>query len=706
MKKLYKVALLLITIVVISCLSTFEIFAYANHQPLITGSFDILADEQEDANQFYSECFYSNKNFMSIIIENSNKPDASSADGGESIDGTHYYVYEGTPSTIGQYYKNRLSHYGISARTRFKDHYGNAINCYKNGDYNNAMQSLGRAIHYLQDIGCTPHSTGLEYINILGFLSPHARFENYIDANIASFITEAKQNHVANYGATDFGDYDLYLSSYEEICNSLAEYSSSTEYDNIDFKTIVLSSDQNSSEYRNAALGNVSKTLSYIAGLLYKFYYDVEIKNSCYEIKSGSTYFIKHVETGKYLYIEDINNVDVTLDDFDGSTNQQFELTHDNVLGAFQISSIAYPSQKIIIETSNYTLQHSSTTPESFKIIYDGYEHYRIASKTNESSINNSSYNYTRYLKKMSSSDSVNCPSSDPTISGILWDFIEIINHEDSSTTYVSKSNKKVLSYSPTVVSNHPFYIVSSHDINVNVFDCTLGSSSNYTQNTINQCIFTNGNQYLISISFQNSYYEGYVICYNNSNIIDYYEGLEVNLPVGGSQLICFYPPTTNEYIIETSQDVVMQIYEQSAAEVCMIYNSEESQVVYSQTLHQFDTNCSYYIRLFNPSEATEITTNLSIVCLSDEFVVASSKTIELTSAETKIYKIDLPVTDMMTLYTTNRDVTLQLYELINNNLILICDNEDDGCINSLNRGNKRRKVILLVYNIKHLTNN
>jgi len=108
MKKLYKVALLLITIVIISCLSTFEVYAYAEHQPLITGSFDILADEQEDAYQFYSECFYSNKNFMSIIIENSNKPDASSADGGESIDGTHYYVYEGTPSTKGNYYKNNV----------------------------------------------------------------------------------------------------------------------------------------------------------------------------------------------------------------------------------------------------------------------------------------------------------------------------------------------------------------------------------------------------------------------------------------------------------------------------------------------------------------------------------------------------------------------------------------------------------------------
>lgn len=387
---------------------------------------------------------------------------------------------------------------------------------------------------------------------------------------------------------------------------------------------------------------------------------------------------IKHVETGKYLHLEDINTPDVTLDDFDGSTNQQFKLMHDNVSGAFEISSIIYPNQKIIVETSNYTLQHSSTNPEPFKIIYDGYEHYRIAPKTNEGSINNQSYNYTKYLKKASSSDSISCPSSNPTDSNILWDFIEVIVHEDSSTTYVSKSNKKVLSYSPTALSNHPLYIVTSHDINVDVFDCALGSSSNYTQNTIDQYTFINGNQYLISISFQNSYYEGYIICYNNSNIVDYYDELEVSLPARGSQLI-YFAPATNEYIIEiSSQDVVMQIYEQSATEVCMIYNSEESQEVYTQTLHQFDINCFYYILLFNPDEVSGATVDLSIAYISDEFIVPSHKNIELISSETKIYKIDLSETEMMTLYTTDRNVTLELFELVNNNLIPLCDNEDD----------------------------
>jgi len=94
MKKLYKVALLLITIVIISCLSTFEIFAYANHQPLITGSFDILADEQEDAYQFYSGHYIGNESYKTIIFNKSEAPD-----GDEYIGGTHYYVYEGTPST-------------------------------------------------------------------------------------------------------------------------------------------------------------------------------------------------------------------------------------------------------------------------------------------------------------------------------------------------------------------------------------------------------------------------------------------------------------------------------------------------------------------------------------------------------------------------------------------------------------------------------
>jgi len=91
--------------------------------------------------------------------------------------------------------------------------------------------------------------------------------------------------------------------------------------------------------------------------------------------------------------------------------------------------------------------------------------------------------------------------------------------------------------------------------------------------------------------------------------------------------------------------------------------------------------NCSYYIRLFNPSEVIAKTVDLTIMCLSGEFTVSSSKNIELTSNETKIYKIDLSETEMMTLYTSNRNVLLQLYELVNNNLIFLCDNSDDVLI-------------------------
>jgi hypothetical protein len=85
MKTLYKIALTIITIVVVSCLSTLDIHAYADHQSLVTESFDILADEQEDAYQFYFEHYIGSDNYKTIIFNNSGKPDGSSIEGCVSL---------------------------------------------------------------------------------------------------------------------------------------------------------------------------------------------------------------------------------------------------------------------------------------------------------------------------------------------------------------------------------------------------------------------------------------------------------------------------------------------------------------------------------------------------------------------------------------------------------------------------------------------
>jgi hypothetical protein len=94
MKHPYKIVFIIITIVVIIFLSTLDIYAYGDHKSLVTGSFDILADEKEDAYQFYSGHYIGNESYKTIIFNKSEAPD-----GDESINGTHYYVYEGTPST-------------------------------------------------------------------------------------------------------------------------------------------------------------------------------------------------------------------------------------------------------------------------------------------------------------------------------------------------------------------------------------------------------------------------------------------------------------------------------------------------------------------------------------------------------------------------------------------------------------------------------
>lgn len=58
MKKLYKIVFIIITIFVIIFLSTLDIYAYADHQSLVTASFDIIADEKEN---YLIMCDYKNQ---------------------------------------------------------------------------------------------------------------------------------------------------------------------------------------------------------------------------------------------------------------------------------------------------------------------------------------------------------------------------------------------------------------------------------------------------------------------------------------------------------------------------------------------------------------------------------------------------------------------------------------------------------------------
>lgn len=153
------------------------------HEKLIIKALDILKKEKPMVYSF----FLHNDN----LINGAQEPDFD-----EHYNGSHYYVYNNKET----YYKNRLKKYMRSAKTSFLEHYTMAIYQYMNGYKEIAYNSLGRAIHYITDLGTPPHTSGVSDYNIGAslFTKPHSNYEYFVVNNIEKYLVD-KTNKYAYY---------------------------------------------------------------------------------------------------------------------------------------------------------------------------------------------------------------------------------------------------------------------------------------------------------------------------------------------------------------------------------------------------------------------------------------------------------------------------------------------------------------------------
>ncbi|QVK18676.1 RICIN domain-containing protein [Mycoplasmatota bacterium] len=333
----------------------------SEHEGITSQGINILQnDGKTNAYNFFSQ-------YISVLEEYSKKPDLD-----ESIGGTHYYVYEGTPSTYGEYYKNNNGNYSRSARTRFEDHYSSAMNCYKNGKHTLAMQYLGRALHYIEDIGTTPHSYGIgyNYDPILVWLNPHKKYESWVNDNYNSY---------SEFKAHSSSKYDYVLdSSFQNIANDLARISSSykNNVDNCGVYECYISG------YYDAALNTLPLTQEIVAGILNRFYEEVTNNSSINYIKDGTTYFIKNYKSTYYLDVENSGTSDGTniqQNSYQGGLNQQFTVVM-NSDGTFSFRPKNAPTKALTINNGNLELitYDSTDINQKFKFTYIKYGYYRI----------------------------------------------------------------------------------------------------------------------------------------------------------------------------------------------------------------------------------------------------------------------------------------------------------------------------------------
>ncbi|MCL1878902.1 MAG: hypothetical protein FWF80_08585 [Defluviitaleaceae bacterium] len=246
------------------------------HQWITSNAFRILRNEQQEAWKW----FYPNDQIT--VIKYSDWPDYSGS--GERypfikignhkiwLNNWHYYHVE-TGTNFMREPKN------FNAVTRFEYWYNQSLAQYRAGHREEALCDLGKAIHYLADLGSPPHTGDRipaewnfdhppreSVIELLAQARDHVRYE--------LFANQVKNLAVAEGG----GHFDWTTSELQQIGKEAAQYShkyySTTRMPPL-FRLASLEGALAIPQYAEAIINPLMAAQRNVAGILYKFYRDV-----------------------------------------------------------------------------------------------------------------------------------------------------------------------------------------------------------------------------------------------------------------------------------------------------------------------------------------------------------------------------------------------------------------------------------------------
>ena len=182
-------------------------------------------------------------NTKKTLIEFCTRPDVDENDGAFKW---HFYNVATGCNFLGE---------PVTALTKFKEHYNEAIRYYQSNDKNKAFEQLGRSLHFLEDMN-TPVHTNNQILGDAVLNSPlHVTFEKHCD--------KVQSNYIANM-------------SFNEL-----HYYTNNSLDTIGIYSAMLSSDNfylldqkiyNMTKIAENSIINAQKA---VTGVLYKFYNDV-----------------------------------------------------------------------------------------------------------------------------------------------------------------------------------------------------------------------------------------------------------------------------------------------------------------------------------------------------------------------------------------------------------------------------------------------
>lgn len=215
------------------------------HKSVTKSALALLKADKPAAYKFFTT---THSKYMDTFHTGTTDPDQV-----ETGAGQHYYNYPGKGENTGQYYKggSKTSTPKITARTRLEDHLDKAHKKYCKKEYSKAFRELGRAIHYIEDIGCPPHASDIQYTS--KGTNHHKKFESYVNSVCGDFKVKTNPK-VYEY----FRDKELGW-----ILNNLAKKS-------YKYKADVKS--KSNSKYKSAGKKAYNVTAHYVSAFLNNFY--------------------------------------------------------------------------------------------------------------------------------------------------------------------------------------------------------------------------------------------------------------------------------------------------------------------------------------------------------------------------------------------------------------------------------------------------
>lgn len=191
--------------------------------------------------------YFSQKEVHDTLQEFCKQPDKDENEGAYK---NHFYNRATGSNFLGEY---------TSAKTKFINHYQNALDEYAKKNTKKSLEELGRSLHFLEDMNTPVHTNYETWTDAVFKFSLHVSFEDR--------AVEIQKNFEA------------------DIIKDNLEYYTTNTLENIAESAAWMSSDnfyalENKLISRDEIIGNaILNAQRYVAGMLYRFYHDIS-KNS------------------------------------------------------------------------------------------------------------------------------------------------------------------------------------------------------------------------------------------------------------------------------------------------------------------------------------------------------------------------------------------------------------------------------------------